>query len=660
MNLEILDGEIIGVLPLINHPISEGMLCIKGWNAHQFIGSEKRILKPLIKEDTEFREASWDEALDFSAEKLKEIMEKYGSDSIGFLSSAKCTNEENFLMMKFARAVIGTNNIDHCARLCHASTVTGLSIAFGSGAMTNSIPEIEEADCILIAGSNTTEQHPLIGSRIFRAKERGAMVILVDPREVQLAKIADIYLKPKPGTDVAWINGFAYVILQEGFEDKEFIKEKTEGFEEFKKVILEYSPEKVEQITEIPKEDVVKAAKIFATAKNSSILYSMGITQHTTGTNNVLSLANLAMLTGNVGKSGSGVNPLRGHQNVQGSCDMGALPNMYSGYQKIEDEVIKRKFEESWRVKLPSRNGLTVVEMMNAALEGSIKGMYIMGENPVVTDPDLNHVKNALKNLEFLIVQDLFLTETAKYAHIVLPAASFAEKDGTFTNTDRRVQRVRKAIDPIRDSKPDWEILCNLAKRLGSNGFDYKSPEEIFEEIACLTPIYGGINYNRIDSESLQWPCRTLDDKGTKYLHQGRFTRGLGLFTPIDYKPPAESPDEEYPYILTTGRVYFLFHSNTMTGVSPSLSSELEEGFVEINPKDASGLNIRNGEKIKVSSRRGELEIKAFITERVKKGVIFIPFHFSESAVNVLTNPALDPEAKIPEFKVCAVKIEKI
>lgn len=658
--LQVLDGKITGVVPCKTDKISEGKPCIKGRNAADFIYHPDRLRSPLVKKNGKLEPASWDEALDIVSGRLSEIKRLHGPDSISILSSAKCTNEENFLMMKFARAVIGTNNVDHCARLCHASTVLGLVKSFGSGAMTNSVPEVEGADCIFVIGSNTMEQHPLISSRVLRAKEKGAKLIVADPRRTPLTEFADIHLQLRPGTDVCLLNGMMNIIRSRNLADKDFIAERTEGFEEFKKRVEEYPPEKVCQITKVDPTALEEAARVYGEAEKASILYAMGITQHTTGTDNVLSVANLAMLTGNVGRESTGVNPLRGQNNVQGACDVGALPTVYSGYQSVRDEAIRAKFEKAWGVKLPQEPGLTVTEMTDAALNGSLKAMYVMGENPALSDPDINHVKKALSSLDFLVVQDIFLSEAAQFAHVVLPACSFAEKDGTFTATDRRVQRVRKAIGPIGDSKPDWVIISELARKIGDAQFDYKSPREVMEEIAELTPSYAGISYKRLDNgEVLAWPCPSKEHPGTKFLHKETFTRGKGRFFAIDYKEPAELPDEEYPFILTTGRLMFQFHTGTMTRRIPALEREAPTGFVELNPEDAKKLSIAQGEKVKVKSRRGEIGIKAFITDRISPGVAFIPFHFAECAANELTSRNLDPEAKIPEFKVCAVKVYK-
>jgi len=658
--LAAVDGQVVGVEPCFTDRVSEGKLCIKGRRAHEFIHSPDRLRTPLVRRDGQLEEASWDEALDIVAQELARVRDTVSPDAIGLLSSAKCTNEENYVMMKLARAAIGTNNVDHCARLCHASTVAGLAASFGSGAMTNSIPEVVASDCILITGSNTIEQHPLIGTRVLQAKERGATLIVIDPRETMPSERADYFLRQRPGTDVAWLNGFMHVIIRDGLQNETFIAERTEGYEALAETVAVYDPERVERITGIPADQLVAAAHAYARAKSGMILYSMGITQHTTGTDNVKSVANLAMLTGHVGKAFSGVNPLRGQNNVQGACDMGALPNVYTGYQAVTDAAGRNKFGEAWGRALPAQVGLTVVEMMNAATEGQLRAMYIMGENPMLSDPDINHVREALGNLDFLVVQDIFLTETAEIADVVLPGACYAEKEGTFTNTDRTVSRVRKAVDPPGEARPDWEILCDVAERLGHKGFRYSEAADILAEVNRLTPSYGGITSERLDrGDTLSWPCPDADSPGTPFLHRGQFTRGLGRFHAIEYRPAAEEPDAEYPLILTTGRTMFHYHTGTMTRRIALLNHEEPTGYVEINPLDAERYRLDQGEKILLSSRRGAIEVPTLITERVPKGVVFMPFHFAECAANVLTNPALDPDAKIPELKVCAVNVSK-
>lgn len=658
--IQTLNGRVVGVLPAKQHPISEGMLCIKGWNCTSFVYHPDRLTGPLVRRNGQLETASWDEALGLVAQKLEAVRQVHGPEAIAFLCSAKCTNEENYVLQKLARAVIGTPNVDHCARLCHSPSVAGLVISFGSGAMTNSIEELELADCILVTGSNTTEGHPLIATRIYRAVARGAKLILVDPRNVQLASLATLHLRQRPGTDVAWLNGMMHVIITERLTDEAFVQERTEGFEALKEVVSQYTPERVEKITGIPAADLVAAARMYAQADKGSIVYAMGITQHTTGVDNVVSCANLAMLTGNVGREGTGVNPLRGQNNVQGACDVGGLPNVYPGYQSVTDEAVRDKFRRAWgNVPADPKVGLTLTEMVHAIEQGRLRALYIMGENPAVSDPDAQRIRRALSELDFLVVQDIFPTETARLAHVVLAGASFVEKEGTVTGTDRRVQLSRKVIEPLGQSRADWEILCELGRRLGSKGFDFQSPAQIMDEIASVTPIYGGVNYGRLEElGSLQWPCPTHDHPGTRYLHKGRFSRGMGRFVPVQFKEPDELPDEEYPFMLTTGRVMFHWHTGSMTRRSAKLHQEVPEGYVEINPEDAARLGIGKSSWVRVSSRRGTIETRAWITRRVPPGVIFAPFHFAEAAANILTNAALDPVAKIPEFKMCAVRLE--
>ncbi len=637
-----------------------GSTCIKGRFGHTYIDKSDRLTTPLIRRNGSLEPATWDEALSVVKENLLKIKEEHGADAIAGLASAKCTNEENYLFQKFTRAAVGTNNVDHCARLCHASTVAGLAAAFGSGAMTNSIAELEHAKCILVTGSNTTETHPVIGSLIKRAvRYNGAKLIVVDPRRIDLVKYATLWLRQRNGTDVAWMNGMMNVILSEGLQDEEFIKERTEGFDELKKVVEQYTPEKAEDITGIPADKLREAARIYATAETSSLVYSMGITQHTTGTDNVLSTANLAMLTGNMGKASTGVNPLRGQNNVQGACDLGSLPNVYSGYQKVADPAVQEKFEKAWGAKLSPEVGLTVVEIMNAAAEGKVKGLVIMGENPMVSDPNLNHVEEALKSLDFLVVSDIFLSETARLADVVLPAASFAETEGTFTNTERRVLLLRKVINSPGEALPDWQIICKLAEAFGYQ-MHYENAAQIMDEIATLTPIYGGIHHSRLVPDGLQWPCPRDDHPGTVYLHKGKFSRGLGRFHPVDFIPPAELPDEEYPFILSTGRILFHYHTGTMSRRAEALNAFVNEGYAEIHPNDAARLGLEQDGLVRVRTRRGEITTKVKATEMVAEGSVFVPFHFAEAAANRLTNDALDPKAKIPELKVAACQIEKV
>ncbi len=525
--------------------------------------------------------------------------------------------------------------------------------------MTNSINEIDKAETIFVIGSNTTENHPVIGSRIKRAVKNGARLIVADARDIELSKYANVSMRLKPGTNIALLNGMMNVIIAEGLEDKEFIKERTENYEELKKLVKEYTPEKVQEITGIPAEDIKEAARLYARSKASMLFYAMGITQHSTGTQHVFSTANLAMLCGMVGKEGTGINPLRGQNNVQGACDMGCLPNVFTGYQKVADPEAVKKFEKAWNAKLSDKVGLTVSEIIHAAGEGKVKALYIMGENPMVSDPDITHVEQSLRNLDFMVVQDIFLTETAQLADVVLPASTFAEKDGTFTNTERRVQRIRKAINPVGDSKPDWQIIVELMNLMGSKQ-SYSDASHIMDEIARVTPSYAGIDYARLEEcGSLQWPCPTKDHAGTPYLHSGKFSRGLGMFKPSPYTPAQEQPDTDYPLILTTGRVLYHYHTRTMTRRVEGLEAKVPESYIEINPATAGKLSVKDGDMVLVSSRRGEIKIKAKVTDRLDTDVVFIPFHFAEGAANMLTNTVLDSIAKIPELKVCAVKVEK-
>ncbi len=525
--------------------------------------------------------------------------------------------------------------------------------------MTNSIADLEESKCILVTGSNTTENHPVISTFIKRAvTQRGAKLILADPRRIDLARFATVWLRQKPGTDIAWINGLMNVIVTENLHDQAFIDERTENFDALKEVLKKYTPDYVERVTGIPAEDLKKAARLYATSGASAIVYAMGITQHINGTDNVKSLANLAMLTGNIGRPGTGVNPFRGQNNVQGACDVGCLPGTLPAYKKVTEDAERKPFEDAWGVKLLNKPGLTIPKIMDAAAQGALKALYVMGENPLMSDPDIDHVREALKNLDLLVVQDIFMNETAQYAHVILPSTAWAEKEGTFTNTERRVQRVRKAIEGPGEVRDDWHIITDIASRMGA-AWSYRSAAEVFEEIARVTPSYAGITYDRIEWEGIQWPCPTPEHPGTPILHAHAFTRGKGLFSPCEHVDAAELPDKEYPFILTTGRILYQYHTATMSRRSKALVSRSPGAFVEINPGDAGRLGIADGDRVRVTSRRGSIEVSAQVSERCDEGVVFIPFHYSEAAVNRLTIRAVDPVANIPEFKVCAVRIDK-
>ena len=526
--------------------------------------------------------------------------------------------------------------------------------------MTNSIPEIEDASCVMVIGSNTTEAHPLIAHRVFRAKLKGATLIVVDPRKIQLTLMPDVVHVPLNfGSDVAFLNGMMHAILKNNWHNQGFIDERTEGFEELRAHLEQYPLERASAICGVSPEEIERVARLYATSECSTILYTLGITEHSHGVDNVKSLANLAMLTGHIGKRASGVNPLRGQNNVQGHCDMGALPNVYPGYQVVTDQNVRQKFEGAWHATLSDKVGYTIPEMMDRLIDGSVKGMFIFGENPALADPDTNHIVHALKSADFLAVQDIFLTETAKHAHVVLPGACWAEKEGTFSNTERKMQRVRKAVDPPPGTMPDWMILSELGTRLGLS-MSYASPEEIFSEMTSLSPMYAGITYERIEGAGIQWPCPSSDHPGTQFLHRGRFTRGRGLFHVIDYRPPEEMPDDEYPYLLTTGRRYAHYHTRTMTGNCPTLHKEMPAPFAQINFVDAEKLGLRYGDLAKVTSRRGDLVTAVRPGDIVPPGSIFMDFHFKEANPNVLLGQSLDPVSKTPDYKVCAVRIEAL
>jgi formate dehydrogenase alpha subunit len=659
LDLQVQAGRVIKVGSNFDGPANKGSLCAKGRFGYQFIHSPDRLKAPLIREGHGFREATWEEALDLVARRLLEIRACHGPDAVGVVSSAKATNEENYLLQKLARAVLGTNNVDNCARLCHAPTGTALLAAFGGPAATNSFEDLEQAQALLVVGSNTTEQHPIAALPMKRLVERGIPLIVVDPRQIELARLATVHLAIRPGTDLAVLNGMAHVILGEGLWDQGFVHERTEGFEEMRATVRRYPPEMAASIAGIDPDVLCRAARLYATRRPASIYYTMGVTQHTSGHQTVLALANLALLTGNLGKPGAGLNPLRGQNNVQGACDMGALPNALPGYQSLEDAEVRAKFEAAWGRAIPKRLGLTLTQIFGGKSRDTIRGLYLVGENALLTQPDMTTTEAVLRGLDFLVVQDLFLTETAKLAHVVLPAASFAEKDGTFTNTERRVQQVRRAVEPPGQAMADWQIVCALSRRLGYP-MAYAHPREIMAEIARLVPIYGGISYERLEAASLQWPCPRPDHPGTPILYTRRFPRGRARFHPVDWLPPAEVPDADFPLVLTSGRTLFQYHTGTMSRRSEGLNLLEPEPFVEVSGVDAKRVGVSEGQMAAVVTRRGRIYAKVRVEEGIPPGVIFTTFHFAEAPANRLTNPALDPIALIPEFKVCAARLEQV
>ncbi|HGW6176656.1 TPA: formate dehydrogenase subunit alpha [Enterococcus faecalis] len=660
MNLLVKNNRLVGVEPL-DGPANKNLLCVKGkFASYKFVGSGDRLTEPLIKRNGIFEPASWEEALTLVSSKFNEIKAENGADALAGFSCSRATNEDNYVFQKMVRAAFGTNNVDNCARVCHSASVHGLAQTLGSGAMTNPIADItEDVDMILLVGSNPEEAHPVIGAQIRQAIQRGTQVVVVDPRKINLVKDSALHLQVQAGTNVAFANGMMHVILKEGLADRHFIEERTEGFLDLEKMVADYTPEKVAEICHIHPEDLIQAARMYAKAEKAPIIYCLGVTEHSTGTEGVMSMSNLAMLVGKVGKPGCGVNPLRGQNNVQGACDMGCMPYDFPGYQKVNNPEVIDKFEKDWHVPLNRNTGLTSTKVLPAATAGNVKGLYIFGEDPIVTDPDTGHVRQALESLDFLVVQELFMTETAAYADVVLPGISYAEKDGTFTNTERRVQRVRKAVEPRGQAREDYEIFCEVMTRMGYP-CAYESAKEIMKEISAVTPSFGGINYERLEKESLQWPCRSLTDPGTPIMHVGSFARGKGLFKAIPYKQAQELPDEEYPYLMSTGRMLYHYNTRAMTGRTEGINQIANHSYIEINAVDAQALGIQEGDKVEVHSRRGKIETYAAVGNRVFPQEVFMTFHFPDGNVNEITNAVFDDIATIPEYKVCAVAIKPV
>ncbi|WP_135256004.1 formate dehydrogenase subunit alpha [Thermus caldilimi] len=662
---EIQGGRILRVLaPDI--PPNHGALCVKGRFGLDFPFSGKRLLYPMVREDRRqaFRRVSWDEALDYTASQLLAVLKRRGPEAIAIFPSAKTTNEEVYLTQKLARALLSTNHVDHCSRLCHSSSTVALSRSLGGASMTNPIEDIWKTDLFLVVGSNTTETHPVIGAMIKKRVRQGAGLIVVDPRYTGMAEAATLWLRVRPGTDLFLLNAMARHILEEGLWDQGYVEERTEGFAEWRASLEPYTLEEAERITSVEKEKIALAARLYATTKRAGAYWAMGVTQHTKGTATAQALVNLALLTGKVGKEGAGLNPLRGQNNVQGAGDMGALPDVFPGYLKVSDQAARKRFEALWGVELNPEPGLRMTEVFEGIPK--VEAIYLIGEDPVTSEPYQDHLKAKLKALPFLVVQDILENETTPFAHVVLPAASFLEKDGTFTNTDRRVQRIRKLLDPPGEARPDWWIVQELGKRLaralGRPWALYPGPEAIWEEVRRAIPeMMGGITYRRLEGEGVRWPCPHEDHPGEAVLFRERFNTpsGKARFFPVHFTPPAETPSEEYPFTLSTGRVLFHWHGGTL-----SRNSQLKEAYpelkVEVNPKDAQRLGIGDGEVIQVVSRRGRIQARAWVTERTPEGVVYAPFHFAEAPANRLTLNALDPFSRIPEYKVSAVRLEKL
>jgi len=634
-------------------------LCFRTSRFAELAESPVRVKQPLIRRNGQLEPASWDEALDLVAKKLGGIRDESGPNALAGFGSAKCSNEEAYLFQKLVRVGFGTNNVDHCTRLCHASSVAALLETIGSGAVTNVFGDVRNADVALIAGSNTTDNHPVAATFIKQARKSGrTRLIVVETRRTEMADQADLFLQIQPSTDVALYNAWMHVLIDEDLVDESYVAERTEGFDGLKRVVESYSPEVSARICGVEPDLIREAARTFGEAERAMIFWGMGISQHTHGTDNARCLISLALLTGNIGREGTGLHPLRGQNNVQGASDAGLIPIVYPDYQSVADPEVRAKFEGAWGRELDPDPGLTVVEIMSAALEGTIGGMYMMGENPFLSDPNINKIRKALANLEFLVVQDIFLTETAEFADVILPAASFFEKTGTYTSTDRRVQVGRKALDPPGDARPDWEITCEIASRMGY-AMEYDSPEEVFAELTSLSPSYAGMTYENLGLTGKLWPCPDPAEDGVQVLFGDRFptASGRGKFVPAEFAPAKELPDEEYPFVLNTGRRLEHWHTGTMTRRSRALAAIRPEARVDMNPGDLERLGIADGDLVEVASRRGRIVLKVTSSERMAPGSVFIPFHFREAAANLLTIDELDPEGKIPEYKFCAVRV---
>lgn len=657
-----LDGRYVGIEYDYDHPVNRGRLCPKP-NDLSFINSPDRLRRPLKRVENGFKEVSWSEAIKEVASRLKEVVSKYGSNSLGFIASAKCFNEENYLLQKLAR-ILGTNNVDHCARLCHAPTLMAMGRATGVGALTSSYEDISNSEVIVLWGTNPAETYPvLMGQYILKAKKNGAKIIVVDPVRTRTAWHSDIHIQLKPGTDIAVANALMNVIINEGLYDREFVSERVEGFEKLVQVVSKYTPEVAEQISGAPALTIRQAAYVMASTRRGSLLWSMGVTQHIVGYSNALALATLAAILGWYGRYGTCVGGLRGQNNVQGACDMGVLAEFLPGYVRVSDDVGRARIANLWGVsELPKDVGLTLPCIFREAEAGRIKALYIMGENPVVSEANSSHVVSGLKGLEFMVVQDLFLTETAEFADIVLPAAAWAEKEGTFTNSERRVQWSFKALDPPGEARSDLAIIVSVARELGlEKYFPYSTPEEVLMEINRVVPQYAGITPERVKGRvgGVQWPCLSVEHEGTRMLHVDRFRTASGKFIimPVEHQPPAEVPDNNYPLVLTTCRVVGAYHTNTMTRRSKMVSKRWPEAEALINPETARRYNVGNGEVVKLVTRRGEYVVKLHVTDDIQEGVISVPWHWG---ANVLTNDALDPVSMTPETKVCACRIEKV
>nr|MBI2905670.1 formate dehydrogenase subunit alpha [Chloroflexota bacterium] len=682
LQLHIKDDYIYRVTSPFDSPVNHGNLCVKGRFGYDYIYHPDRVTTPLIRKTrqtaghrtqafdrAEWREATWDEALDTIADRLVEIYRRDGSDAMAVYCCAKATNEDNYLLQKMYRTLFRTNNVDHCTRLCHAGSVTALLKSLGTSAMSNAAAEVIKTDCFIVTGSNTSENHPIIALQMKAAVEKhGSKLIVIDPRRIELCDFATLWLPLKPGTNVAVFSAMAHVIVQEGLVNEKFVAERSTGYEEFKQSVEKFTPEYAEMTSGVDRNLIIEAARMYAKAKNGAIYWGMGVSQLSQGTAGAMALIHLALLTGHIGREGTGLNPLRGQNNVQGASDMGGMPFHYPGYMEVDKEENAAKWEKAWNIEpggLSRKRGLTTTEILGNAKPGGVRALYIMGENPMMTEPNLNLTRHHMEQLEFVVAQDVFINESGAFADVFLPAASWAEKEGTFNNTDRRVQRVRQAIPPRGQARPDWEIICDLAARIEARlgrpasrtaRWDYEEPEEVFREAADVATMLKGVTYGRIEKVGLQYPVPDETHPGTPFLFAESFPSGRGKFFPLEYIPVAEPVDDEYPFILTTGRLLEHWHGGTMTRHS-QLDELYPQAMVELHEVDAARCGVHTGDVVRVSSRRGSVVLRVNVSPKTSPGVVFIPMHFAEAAANLLTIDTLDAQAKIPEFKACAVSI---
>ncbi len=661
LEVHVRGDRVVAIDPALNGPANVGHTCVKGRFAHQYALSPERLRTPLMRSgDGTFREASWDEAMGFVASRMLAIKAQHGADALAFLGSSRCTNEENYLLMKVARAAVGTNNIDNCSRVCHSPTSLGLIQSLGESGGTNSFADIDLTSLMFITGANPTEGHPVVGARMKEAHLRGAKLIVADPRRIELAGMADVFLQLRPGSNVALYNGIANVIVRDGLVDQAFLDARVDGVEAYLEHIERWDPGHVEQITGVTAKLIEKAAHLYATSRPAGIYYGLGVTEQAQGVPGVRCLANLALLTGNFGKRGAGLNPLRGQNNVQGSSDMGALPTYLTMYRKMEDDAVRGEFERAWGVPIRKERGYMLPEMLSAARGGKLKSLFVYGYDIAQSEPNTHEVEAALRALDLLVVHDIFFCDTARHAHVVLPGSSFLEKTGTFTNAERRVQMVREAVPPPGDARRDLDVFLDLAARLGKP-FPNRTAADVMDEVSRLTPAFGGISHERLGTQGLQWPVPTTADTGTPVLFTERFATksGRGNLFAIDWSPPGEHVDEKHPFILITGRQ--LAHYNAGTQTRRTGNVDLHGGdLVEIHPEDAAELGVAEEDVVEITSARGSVRTSACITTRVARGNVFLSFHFPEVKTNLLTSGHSDPQTKCPEFKVTAVSVKKI